>query len=65
MYAGNTVATVTLADSIKVVSVRSTAFDAAQRGEQSAVEQASVSLDADATKMQFVEFNETSLTGLT
>ena len=32
MYAGNTMATVTLADTIKVVSVRSTAFDAAQPG---------------------------------
>ncbi len=59
MYAGNTVATVALADDIKVVSVRSTAFDAAQPGGQSAVEQTSVSLDADATKMQFVSFNET------
>ena len=59
MYAGNTMATVTLADTIKVVSVRSTAFDAAQPGEQSAVEQVPVSLDADVTKMQFVEFNET------
>ena len=59
MYAGNTMATVTLADTIKVVSVRSTAFDSAQPGEQSAVEQVPVSLDADVTKMQFVEFNET------
>ena len=59
MYAGNTVATVALADDIKVVSVRSTAFDAAQPGGQSSVEQVSVNLDADATKMQFVSFNET------
>ncbi len=59
MYAGNTVATVALADDIKVVSVRSTAFDAAQPSDRSPVEQASFSLDADATKMQFVSFNET------
>lgn len=59
MYAGNVLATVTLADPIKVISVRGTAFDAAHLGSQGTVEKVSVNLDAVAHKMQFVEFNET------
>ena len=58
MYAGNAIATVALEGAVKVVSVRGTAFDAAQPGDQSSVEQASVSLDDADKKMQFVEFNE-------
>lgn len=64
MYAGNVIATVALEGGVKVVSVRGTAFDAAQPGDPSnvaslaSIEQVSVSLaDAD-KKMQFVEFNE-------
>lgn len=59
MYAGNVLATVSLEDAVKVVSVRGTAFDAAQPEGQAPVEKVSVSLDATAKKMQFVEFNET------
>jgi len=59
MYAGNVVATVSLAGPVKVVSVRGTAFDAAHPGGQAQVEKAGVSLDATAKKMQFVAFNET------
>jgi electron transfer flavoprotein alpha subunit len=59
MYAGNVLATVALEDAIKVVSVRGTAFDAAQLGGQGAVEKASISLDAAAKRTQFVAFNET------
>ncbi|MGE0683120.1 MAG: electron transfer flavoprotein subunit alpha/FixB family protein [Candidatus Binatia bacterium] len=59
MYAGNVLATVSLDAVVKVVSVRGTAFDAAQPEGQAPVEKVSVSLDATAKKMQFVEFNET------
>ncbi len=59
MYAGNVLATVALEDSVKVVSVRGTAFDAAQQSGQGAVEKATISLDAAVKKMQFVSFNET------
>lgn len=58
MYAGNAIATVALEGAVKVVSVRGTAYDAAQPGGQSSVEQASVSIDAADKKMQFVDFNE-------
>lgn len=59
MYAGNVLATVSLEDAVKVVSVRGTAFDAAQPEGQAPVEKVSVTLDATAKKMQFIEFNET------
>lgn len=59
MYAGNVLATVSLDDAIKVVSVRGTAFDAAQQEGQASIEKVSVTLDAAVKKMQFVEFNET------
>jgi electron transfer flavoprotein alpha subunit len=59
MYAGNVMATVALEDAVKVISVRGTAFDAAQPGTPGAVEKVSISFDAAAKKMQFVEFNET------
>jgi electron transfer flavoprotein alpha subunit len=58
MYAGNAVATVSLDGAVKVISVRGTAFDAAQSGGQAQVEKASVNLDAATKKMQFIEFNE-------
>jgi electron transfer flavoprotein alpha subunit len=59
MYAGNAIATVTLDGPVKVVSVRGTAFDAAQPGGQGQVEKASVSIDPAARKIQFIAFNET------
>ena len=59
MYAGNTVATIELIDDIKVVSVRNTAFDAAQTEGTAPIEQVSVSFDESTTTMRFVEFNET------
>jgi len=59
MYAGNVLATVSLEDSVKVVSVRGTAFDAAQPGEQATIEKVNVSLDESVKKMHFVEFSET------
>jgi electron transfer flavoprotein alpha subunit len=59
MYAGNVLATVTLADSVKVVSVRGTAFDAAHPEGQGAVEKVSISLDDASKKTRFVSFNET------
>lgn len=58
MYAGNALATVALDGAVKVLSVRGTAYDAAQPGGQSPVEKASLSLNAADTKMQFVDFNE-------
>ncbi|MBM4255592.1 MAG: electron transfer flavoprotein subunit alpha/FixB family protein [Deltaproteobacteria bacterium] len=58
MYAGNALATVSLDGAVKVISVRGTAFDAAQPGGHAPVEKASINLDASAKKMQFVSFNE-------
>ncbi|MGE0821991.1 MAG: electron transfer flavoprotein subunit alpha/FixB family protein [Candidatus Binatia bacterium] len=58
MYAGNALATVSLDGSVKVVSVRGTAFDAAQPSSDAPVEKAAVSIDATARRMQFVTFNE-------
>jgi electron transfer flavoprotein alpha subunit len=59
MWAGNLIATIEVAGSPRVVSVRGTAFDAAAPGGQGTVEQGSVSLSADDTKTTFVEFAET------
>jgi electron transfer flavoprotein alpha subunit len=58
MYAGNAIATIELQGSPRVVSVRTTAYDAAKReGQKGTVEKASISPDAN--RMQFVEFAET------
>jgi electron transfer flavoprotein alpha subunit len=60
MYAGNAIATIELAGAPRVVSVRTTAFDAAKKdGQKGAVTQVAVSPDPASTKMQFVEFAET------
>jgi electron transfer flavoprotein alpha subunit len=59
MYAGNAIATVAIESSPRVVSVRTTAFDAAAKGTKGAVEKVSVAPDAGHTQMQFVEFAET------
>jgi electron transfer flavoprotein alpha subunit len=58
MYAGNVLATVSLDAPVKVISVRGTAFDAAQPGGQATIERVQVSLDAAAKKMQFMSFDE-------
>lgn len=58
MYAGNAIATVSLAGAVQVVSVRGTAFDAAQPGDHSPVEQAGVSFEATDQQMRFVDFSE-------
>jgi len=60
MWAGNVIATVQIAGSPRVVSVRTTAFDAATRGgAKGAVETLAVTPDAGSTKMRFVDFLET------
>lgn len=59
MYAGNVIATVSLTGPIKVISVRATAFDAAQPDGQAPIERVRVELEEAARKMEFVEFNET------
>jgi len=58
MYAGNVIATVSFDGPVKVISIRGTAFDAAQPNGQAPIEKVSVSLDATIRKMQFMEFNE-------
>src|SRR5215475_11560143 len=58
MYAGNALATVSLDGPVKVISVRGTAFDAAQPEGQALVEKATVNIDVSERKMQFVSFNE-------
>jgi len=58
MYAGNAIATVEIAGSPRVVSVRTTAFDAATKdSKKGSVEK--VAAAAGDAKMQFVEFAET------
>jgi electron transfer flavoprotein alpha subunit len=60
MYAGNAIATVVAEGSPRVVSVRTTAFDAAAKNAQKGtVEKATVTPDAAHARMQFVEFAET------
>jgi electron transfer flavoprotein alpha subunit len=56
MYAGNAIATVKVESTPCVVSVRTTAFDAATRGSKGTVEKATVTSES---RMQFVEFAET------
>ncbi len=60
MYAGNALATIEMEGLIKVVTVRATAFDAAQpSGSVAPVEKVPAELDDGALKMQFVAFNQT------
>jgi len=59
MYAGNVIATVQLEGSPRVVSVRSTAFDAAKKEGTGEVEKLSIALDAAKIQTKFVAFNET------
>ncbi len=60
MYAGNAIATVQIEGTPRVVSVRTTAFDAAGKNAQKGtVEKPTVAPDAAHARMQFVEFAET------
>lgn len=60
MYAGNALATIEMDGPVKVVTVRATAFDAAQpAGSTAAVENIPAELGPAALKMQFVAFNQT------
>ena len=52
IYAGNAIATVQSSDSVKVITVRGTAFDSAATGGSAAVEQ--IALVADSGKSSFV-----------
>jgi electron transfer flavoprotein alpha subunit len=58
MYAGNVLATIELEGSVRVVTVRGTAFDAAKPGDTAApVEKVKPELDPAGLKMEFVSFN--------
>jgi electron transfer flavoprotein alpha subunit len=60
MYAGNAIATIKIEGSPRVVSVRTTAFDAEGKGgAKGNVETLSVAPDAASARMQFVDFAET------
>jgi len=59
MYAGNVLATIELEGPVRVVTVRSTAFDAAvASGVAAPIEKMPAELDAASLKMEFVSFNE-------
>ncbi|MBV8360527.1 MAG: FAD-binding protein [Deltaproteobacteria bacterium] len=59
MYAGNVLATVELQGPVRIVTIRSTAFDAAVlSGESAPVEKMPAELDMASLKMEFVGFNE-------
>jgi electron transfer flavoprotein alpha subunit len=57
LYAGNAVATVAMEGSPRVISVRTTAFDAAEKGGSGNVEK--LALSPSSSGMSFVEFAET------
>ena len=59
MYAGNAIATVSIETQRKVVTIRTTAFDAAAKGAAGAVENVQAAIDTAALRMKFVSFNET------
>jgi electron transfer flavoprotein alpha subunit len=59
MYAGNAIATVSVETPRKVITTRTTAFDAAAKGSAGAVETVQASIDTAALRMKFVAFNET------
>ncbi|MGH7907140.1 MAG: electron transfer flavoprotein subunit alpha/FixB family protein [Candidatus Binataceae bacterium] len=60
MYAGNVMATIAMNGPVKVVTVRATAFDAAQPAANAApVEKIAAELDSGSLKMEFVAFNQT------
>jgi electron transfer flavoprotein alpha subunit len=58
MYAGNVLATIELEGPVRIVTVRSTAFDAAaSSGQIAPVEKIQAELDPASVKMEFVGFN--------
>jgi electron transfer flavoprotein alpha subunit len=59
MFAGNGIATVSVDGAHKVVTVRATAFDPAQKSGKGAVEKLAPTLDRSTLKTKFVGFNET------
>jgi len=59
MYAGNAMATISVETPAKVVSVRTTAFEAAAKGGKGAVEKVAAQIDTAALRMKFVSFDET------
>jgi electron transfer flavoprotein alpha subunit len=59
MYAGNAIATISIEKPKKVVTVRTTAFDAAAKSGKAEVEKVPAKIDHGALKMKFVSFNET------
>jgi electron transfer flavoprotein alpha subunit len=60
LYAGNAIATIEITATPRVVSVRTTAFDAAAKGgSPGTVEKLAFTPDANSSRMQFVEFAET------
>ncbi len=54
MYAGNAIATVTLSGSLKLITVRQTAFDPAEAGESAPVEEISVTIEEDSLKTKYI-----------
>ena len=59
MYAGNAIATVSIETPRKVITTRTTAFDAPVKGAAGAVEKVAANIDTAALRMKFVGFNET------
>ena len=58
-YAGNAVATISVETPKKVISVRATAFEPAEKGGSADVEKVDATIDEGALKTKFVAFNET------
>jgi electron transfer flavoprotein alpha subunit len=58
-YAGNAITTISLEGVRKVISVRATAFDPAQKNGKAEIEKVSPNIDASALKIKFAAFNET------
>jgi len=54
MYAGNAIATITLSGSLKLITVRQTAFDPAQAGESAPVEEISVTIEEGSLKTKYI-----------
>jgi electron transfer flavoprotein alpha subunit len=59
MYAGNAIATISIESAKKVITVRTTAFDAAAKSGKAEVEKVPAKIDKAALRMKFVGFNET------
>lgn len=59
IFAGNVIATVTLESSLKVISARATAFDAAAKGGSGSVNAVAFTPDGGDARVSFVSFSET------